>query len=205
MTPSCFVGGGSGSSVVLLSAVDLSATVPDGVRTVGIVAVAVLVLISAASVFVTQLVIPEEMAKLSMIVEKENPERWAEIQSKLKPGEKITDRQDLMTELTEVGISAMVTESEKEQKQLLSMIKEKKMSSGGGNDDGSDGGVLSLKEPIEASLGISIEEFVSRVNRNSKSDYLTETGKELAELLTEEFLLNENYTSSSSSSPPPSS
>ena len=145
------------------------------------------------------------MAKLSMIVEKENPERWAEIQSKLQPGEKITDRQDLMTELTEVGISAMVTESEKEQKQLLSMIKEKKMSSGGGNDDGSDGGVLSLKEPIEASLGISIEEFVSRVNRNSKSEYLTETGKELAELLTEEFLLNENYTSSSSSLPPPSS
>ena len=54
------------------------------------------------------------------------------------------------------------------------------------NADGEEIG--SLREPIEATVGCTIEEFCTKVDNNKDSKFLTDTRKELAELLQQEFL-----------------
>mmetsp|Transcript_19453 Transcript_19453/g.27498 ORF Transcript_19453/g.27498 Transcript_19453/m.27498 type:complete len:231 (+) Transcript_19453:190-882(+) len=165
-----------GSDITL--GIDLSSQVSDGLRFLVIGLVAIMVIISAISLFVTQSVIPEQMGKLAMLVEQESPERYAEIQSKLADGEKITDRPDLMAELAEVGVDMMKDESEEELQRLLTKVKEKK-------EKGED--LEIFREPLEATFGTTIEEYVEKVDNNLSSQYLTSAGKELADILRDEF------------------
>jgi hypothetical protein len=159
---------------------DFSSQVGDGTRNLVIGIVVIMVLVSALSVYVTQSLLPQQMNTLALMVKEEYPERWQELESKLNEGERMRDRPDLMTELTEIGVTMMKEESEQEMKELIVMVNEKK--SHGGED------IDSLREPIEASLGCSIENFVSKAETNSGSEYLSNDRKELSELLKVEFI-----------------
>jgi hypothetical protein len=172
--------GGVTNSGSLMLGLDLNSRVSDDVRNVVIGIVVIMVLVSALSVFVTQSVLPEQMNNLALMVKAEYPERWQELESKLNEGERIRDRLDLMTELTEIGVSIMKEESEQEMKQLVIMINESKKEGGEDTD--------SLREPIEATLGCSIEDFVSKAETNSDSRNLSDDRKELSELLKAEFV-----------------
>ena len=159
---------------------DFSSQVSDDVRNVVIGIVVIMVLVSALSVYVTQSVVPEQMNNLALMVKKEYPERWQELESKLNEGERMRDRPDLMTELTEIGMTMMKDESEQEMKRLVIMINETKKQ---GDKD-----VDSLRQTIEATLGCSIEDFVSKAETNSGSKFLSDDRKELSELLKVEFV-----------------
>jgi hypothetical protein len=169
---------GSGSSLML--GLDFSSQVDDGVRNLVLGIVVIMVLVSALSVYVTQSVLPEQMNNLAVMVKEEYPERWQELESKLNEGERIRDRPDLMTELTEMGVTMMKDESEQEMKSLIVMINEKKSQGGEG--------IYIMREPIEATLRCSIEDFVSKAETNADSEYLTNDRKELSELLKAEFV-----------------
>jgi hypothetical protein len=176
--------GGGATSGSLMIGLDFSSQVDDGVRNVVIGIVLIMVLASALAVYVTQSVLPVQMNNLALMVQKEYPERWQELESKLNEGERMRDRPDLMTELTEIGVTMMKEESEQEMKKLVIMINETKKQ--GGED------IDSLREPIEATLGCSIEDFVSKAETNSGSKYLTDDRKELSELLKAEFVQKVN-------------
>eukprot|EP00586_Coscinodiscus_wailesii_P022209 CAMPEP_0172504096 /NCGR_PEP_ID=MMETSP1066-20121228/175337_1 /TAXON_ID=671091 /ORGANISM="Coscinodiscus wailesii, Strain CCMP2513" /LENGTH=289 /DNA_ID=CAMNT_0013280109 /DNA_START=34 /DNA_END=900 /DNA_ORIENTATION=- len=172
------------SSSFLLG-MDLSAQVPDAIRIAVLGIVAITVIVSATSVYVTQSVVPGQLEKLAMLVEQENPERYAEIQSKLAEGEKLTDRPDLIGQLAEAGITMMMEEDEGELELLLATVKEKK-------EKGDD--LEILRESLEAAFGMSVEEYIAKVDKNFSSQYLTKSGKELANILRDEFAKGENMS-----------
>lgn len=165
------------SSSEILS-VDFSAEVPDGIRIVTLVAVGIMILIAALSAFVTQSVLPSQLSNLGALVETENPDLYAKIQSKLEPNQTFRDRPDLMRELVEAGIQAMQQESDQDAQRILDMVKDKQAQGDG---------ILSIQELVEAKIEMSIEEFVAKVDDNPDSQYLTETTKELAEALRKEI------------------
>lgn len=177
---SAFDSHGGVTSGSLMLGLDFSSQVSDDVRNVVIGIVVIMVLVSALSVYVTQSVVPEQMNNLALMVKKEYPERWQELESKLNEGERMRDRPDLMTELTEIGMTMMKDESEQEMKRLVIMINETKKQ---GDKD-----VDSLRQTIEATLGCSIEDFVSKAETNSGSKFLSDDRKELSELLKVEFV-----------------
>lgn len=167
---------------LMLAGVDLNTAVSDGVRNVVVGITVILVLISAVSLYVTKSYLPEQMNQLALMIQKENPERWQEIESKLLEGERIRDRPDLMAELTNVGVEMMMVESDDELQRLIIMIRDQK-------EQGQSVG--KLREPLEAALDNSIEAFIAKVQANQDSEYLTDAGRELAELLKEEFVTTE--------------
>jgi hypothetical protein len=170
---------GGVTSGSLMLGLDPSFQVGDGVRNAVIGIVVVVVLVSAVSLYIKQSLIPEQMNTLALMVREKYPDRWRDLESKLNEGERIRDRSDLMAELAEIGVMMMKDESEQEMKELIVVIKEKK--SQGGED------IDSLREPIEASLGCTIEAFVSKAETNADSKYFTDADKELSELLKAEF------------------
>jgi hypothetical protein len=167
-----------GSSSTSMISLDFSSQVSDGIRTAVLVLVAFMVLAAAVSAFVTQSVLPSQMEKLALLVEQDNPERFSEIQQKLDDGQTIRDRPDLMAELVEAGINVMQQENEEEMENILKMVQKKK-------EDGA--GIESIKEPMEAALGMTIQEFIAKVDKNPNSEYLTGTTKDLAEVLRKEL------------------
>jgi hypothetical protein len=161
----------------MMISLDLSTQVSDGIRTAVLVLVAFMVLAAAISAFVTQSVLPGQMENLSQLVEQDNPEVFSEIQQKLDKGQTIRDRPDLMAELVEAGMNVMQKESEGEMENLLKMVQKKQ-------EDGA--GIESIKELLEATFGMTIQEFIAKVDKNPNSKYLTETTKDLAEVLRKE-------------------
>jgi hypothetical protein len=173
---------GGATSGSLMLGLDLSSQVDDGVRNFVIGIVVVMILVSALSVYITQSLLPEQMNTLALMVKEDYPERWQELESKLNEGERIRDRPDLMSELAEIGVMMMKDESEQEMKELIVLINKKK------SQEGEDVLLDSLRERIEASLGCSIEDFLSKAETNSDSKYFTNAGKELSELLKAGFV-----------------
>ena len=159
-------------------ALDTSSEVSEGVRTAAFFFLGAVVIFSGISAYVTQFVVPGQMAKLIELVRRENPDRWAEIEAKLTDGEKLTDRPDLMSDLVDSGVVIMVKENEVEIGELLAKVRDSKES---------DLPIDSLREPLEKAFGASIEEYIAAVDRMSNSNYVTDTDREMAEILRIEF------------------
>ena len=165
---------------------EFSTQVSDGIRVVVFVVVALLLVVAALSTFVTQSVLPQQMENLSQLVADENPTAFGEIVAKLEDGQNLKDRPDLMSELVEIGVDLMKKEDDDEMENVLQMVKDKKKKNDDDdNDDKLD--IESLREPLEAAVGMTIEEFIDLVDKNPNSKYMTDTKRELAQIFKEEI------------------
>ena len=144
--------------------------------------IGLLALIAGFATFVTKSVVPEQLNNMALIVKESKPDIWEDISSKLNNGERIRDRPDLISIITATSIEIMKDETEDEYNKLITMIKKSV------EDDNGEEEMESLREPIEATIGCTIEEFCTKVDNNKDSKFLTDTRKELAKLLQQEFL-----------------
>lgn len=172
----------------LLLSVDASASASNGVSNIGLGVAFLLVLAAGLFAYLTQSVVPEQMNALALLVRDKEPERWEELLSQLAPGERMRDRSDLMAELTTVGLQLMKKESEVDMKRLLAFLRQKGEERSGQPDE--DENTIGDRGAIEDMLGCPIVDFVDKVERNADSLYLTDTRRELADLLKQEFIIN---------------
>jgi hypothetical protein len=166
-------------SFFFLLSLDFGAQASDGVRTAVFGVVGVLLFLAAASTYIAQAVVPEQMNNMALMVQESKPEIWDEITSQLQEGERVRDRPDLMTQLTDAAVDLMKDETEEELKRLAIMIRAQK--------DFDMDGMEALRENIEGAVGCTIDEFVQRVEANKDSKFLSAGRRELAELLQVEF------------------
>ena len=151
----------------------------DTLRNITLLLVGLLVVAVAGTAFVTQSVIPDQMDKLAQLVAKENPEAFRKITQELEEGQSIRQRPDLMSKLVEAGVDLMKEESTQEMETLRQLVQQELAKE---NCDDSEGW-KQLQKPIETTLGMTIDEFIAKVEKNKDSEYLTETAKDLASLL----------------------
>mmetsp|Transcript_27465 Transcript_27465/g.41586 ORF Transcript_27465/g.41586 Transcript_27465/m.41586 type:complete len:258 (+) Transcript_27465:171-944(+) len=161
--------------------IDFAAQAPDMLRTVVFGLVGIMVLVAAVSTYVTQSLIPEQMDKLSVLVAKEKPEEYEKISQQLEEGQRLKDRPDLMKQLVEAGVDLMKDEKEEEMAFLIDIIRKEKNRKV--DDEESEENMENIIKSAESTLGMTIEEFVAKVDKNADSKYLTDNAKELADLL----------------------
>jgi len=168
-----------------LLSVDLSAQVSDGLQAFVFVLVGIVVLLAAASTYVTQSLIPGQMDKLSILVAQEKPEAYEKIAQQLEEGQRLKDRPDLIAQLVEAGVDLMKDEKEEEMEFLVQLLRKemnKNIYAMGAKEE-REQNLESIIKVAESSLGMSKEDFVAKVDKNTDSKYLTESAKELADLL----------------------
>lgn len=161
--------------------IDFAAQAPDIFRTVVFGLVGIMVLVAAISTYVTQSLIPEQMDKLSVLVAKEKPEEYEKISQQLEEGQRLRDRPDLMKQLVEAGVDLMKDEKEEEMAFLIDIIRKEKNRKV--DEEESDENMENIIKSAESTLGMTIEEFIAKVDKNADSKYLTDNAKELADLL----------------------
>jgi hypothetical protein len=148
------------------------------------IGIAILVALAAATtVYVQQSVIPEQINNMAVMVRDSQPEVWADIVAELGADERVRDRPDLISKVTDAALELMKDETEESMKRLVVMIKNEQQ-----NDEKGVGSNMSnLRPAIEAAVGCSIGDFLAKVDKNANSEYLSTDRKELAELLRTEF------------------
>ena len=171
----------------LLLSVDVSASASNGASIIGLGVALLLALAAGVFAYLTQSVVPEQMNALALLVRDREPERWEELRSQLAPGERMRDRSNLLAELTTVGLQLMKEESEDDMERLLVLLRQKSEAPSGEPDE--DENTLGDSGAIEDMLGCPIVDFVEKVERNADSVYVTDTRRELADLLKQEFIV----------------
>uniref|UniRef100_A0A7S2EE02 Uncharacterized protein n=1 Tax=Trieres chinensis TaxID=1514140 RepID=A0A7S2EE02_TRICV len=163
----------------LLMSFDMSSEAGSVFRTAVYAFLGVSVLVAAASTYVTKVAVPDQMAKLAVLVKEQDPDRYADIESRLGEGEKLTDRPDLMGELIDSGMGVVAREQEYQMDALLERVEEH-LALGGE--------VETLREPLEGAFGMTIEEFVEGIDLNAGKAFVTEADVKMAEVLRSELI-----------------
>lgn len=185
-SPTLFGGPHDDSSYAAVSSAwllaDGAGAVSDGVRNAALGFAAVSVAIFAVGTYVARSAVPEQLNNMALLVRDRKPEVWETITAELREGERVRDRTDLVVKLTDAALELMKEETDDEMARMVVLIREQVK-----DEDNNAEAMAKLRPFVETTVECSLEEFVAKVDKNSESKFLSDSRRELSELLKTEF------------------